>query len=112
MKSSGFVGGSINPCLYVEKSRKGLVHIASYLDDNLMIVVIAAIDDAIEELKHKGLVLKIVEGLKEYLSWKINFSNKKRAWLGQLHLVKNLEKKFGRLVQEIQSHKTPGTPKF
>ena len=60
MKSSGFFGGSIDPCLYVEKSMKGLVCIASYVDDNLMIVVIAAIDDAIEALKHKGLVLKIV----------------------------------------------------
>ena len=41
-----------------------------------------AIDDAIEALKNKGLVLKIVEGLQDYLSCKIKFSkDRKRAWL-------------------------------
>ena len=58
-------------------------------------------------------MLKIVEGLQDYLSWEIKFSdNKKCAWLGQPHLIKNQENKFGGLVNHIQSHKTPGTPKF
>ena len=35
----------------------------------------AAIDDAIEALKSKGLVLKIVEGLQDYLSCKVKFSD-------------------------------------
>ena len=78
-----------------------------------MIGNIATIDDAIEALKNNGLVLKIVEGLQDYLSCKIKFSNyKKHAWLGQPHLIKNLEKKFGGLVEEIWRHKTPSTPKF
>ena len=68
MKSSGFVGGSINPCLYVKKSTKGILYVALYVDDNLMIGDIAAIDDTIEALKNKGLVLNIVEGLQDYLS--------------------------------------------
>ena len=92
---------------------KGLVYVALYIDDNLMVGDIVAIDDAIEVLKNKGLVLKIVEGLKEYLSCEIKFSNNKKcAWFGQPHLIKNLEKKFSRVIQEIWSHKTPGTPKF
>ena len=37
---------------------------------------------------------------------------KKRAWLGQPHLIKNLEKKFGEHMQDVQSHKTPGMSKF
>ena len=54
-----------------------------------------AIDDAIESLKSKELVLKIVKGLQDYLSYEIKFSDdKKRAWLGQSHLMKKLEKKF------------------
>ena len=78
-----------------------------------MVGDIATIDDAIEALKSKGLALKIVEGLQYYLSCNIKFSNdKKHAWLGQPHLIKNLENKFGGLVNHIQSHKTPGTPKF
>ena len=55
----------------------------------------AAIDDATEILKSNGLILKFVEGLQDYLSCKIKFSrDKRRAWLGQPHLIKNMEKKF------------------
>ena len=44
-------------------SAKGIVYIALYVDDNLMVRNIAAIDYAIEALKSNGLVLKIMEGL-------------------------------------------------
>ena len=54
-----------------------------------------------------------MEGLQDYLSCKIKFSDKKKhAWLGQPHLINNLENKFGGLVNHIQSHKTPSTSKF
>ena len=113
LKSSGFEGGSIDPCLYVKMSAKGIVYIALYVDDNLMIGDNAMIDDAILVLKNKGLLLKIMEGLKDYLSCKIKISeDKKHAWLGQPHLIKNLKSKFEKLVNEVRSHKTPGTPKF
>ena len=78
-----------------------------------MVGDIAAIDDAIEALKSKGLVLKIMDGLQNYLSCEIKISdNKKRAWLGQPHLIKNLENKFGGLVSKVWHHKTSHTPKF
>ena len=55
----------------------------------------------------------MVDGLQDYLSCEIKISdNKKHAWLGQPHLIKNLESNFGRLVNKVQSHKTPCTPKF
>ena len=63
LKSTGFIGGSIDPCLNVKKSAKGIVYMALYVDDNLMIGDSATIDDAILVLKNKGLVLKIVEGI-------------------------------------------------
>ena len=64
-----------------------------------MVENIAAIDNAIEALKNKGLVLIIVEGLQDYLSCKIKIpDNKKHTWLGQPHLIKNLESKFGKLA--------------
>ena len=73
----------------------------------------ATIDDAILALKNKGLVWKIMKGLQDYLSCKIKISNhKKRAWFGQPHLIKNLKSKFEKLVNNVWSHKTPGTPKF
>ena len=113
LKSSGFKGGSIDPCLYVKRSMKGIVYIALYVDDNLMIGDKATIDDAIMALKNQGLVLKVVEGLQDYLTCEIKFSEKKkRAWLSQPHLIKNLKSKFEKLIQDVQSHKTPGTPKF
>ena len=46
LKSSGFVRGSIKPCLYIKKSTKGIVCIALYVDDNLMIRDIATINGA------------------------------------------------------------------
>ena len=63
MKSSVFVRGSIDPCLHVKKSTKGILYVALYIDNNLMMGDIAAINGAIEALKNKGLVLKIVAGL-------------------------------------------------
>ena len=65
LKSSSFIGGNINPCLYFKKSVKGIIYVALYIDNNLMIGNSATIDDAILALKGKGLVLKIVEGLQD-----------------------------------------------
>ena len=113
LKSSGFIGGSIDLCLYIKKSTKGIVYVALYLNDNLMIGDIAIIDDAIEALKNKGLVLKIMEGLQDYLSCKIKFSNdKKHAWPGQSHLIKNLESKFGGLSTKFRIIKLLVPPSF
>ena len=71
------------------------------------------IDDAIFVLKNKGLVLKIMKGLQDYLSCKIKISeDKKRAWLGKPHFVKNLKSKFEKLIKDVRSDKTPVAPKF
>ena len=66
LKKSGFVGGSIDPSLYVKKSAKDIVYIALYTDDNLMIGNLAAINEAIKALKKKRMVLKIMEGLQDH----------------------------------------------
>ena len=79
MKSSGFEEGSINPCLYVKRNAKGTVYVALYIDDNLMIGDKAVIDDAILLLKNKGLVLKVMEGLKDYLSCEVKISEDKNV---------------------------------
>ena len=54
-----------------------------YVDNNLMVGDVAAIDDVIKAKKSNGLVLKVLEGLHDDLSFKIKFSkNKNRTWLG------------------------------
>ena len=79
----------------VKKSVKGLLYIALYVDNNLMVGDVKAIDDAISALKNNGLVLKVMEGLQDYLSCKIKFSkDKKSAWLGKSHLKKEYEKEI------------------
>ena len=99
----GFVGGNINSCLYIKKSAKGIVYIALYIDDNLLVVDIKAIDDAIIAFKNNGLVLKVVERLQDYLPCEIQFSTEKKgAWLGQSHLIKNIEKKLVFRVTKLQ----------
>ena len=52
----------------VKKIMRGIAYVALYIDDSLMVGNIATINDAIEVLKSRGLTLKIVEGLQDYLS--------------------------------------------
>ena len=72
LKSLGFFGGNVNPCFYVKKSAKGVLIAALYIDDNLIIASIEAIDDAIAAIKETGLVSKIVEGPQDCLTCKKN----------------------------------------
>ena len=62
------MGGNVDPFLCDKNSKKGIVYVALCVDDNLMIGDVKAIDDANAFFKENGLVLKIVEGLQDYLS--------------------------------------------
>ena len=111
LKIIGFIGSNVDPCLWMRRDKKGLIYIALYVDDNLLIGTQEAIDDTIEQLRAQGLVLKIENELDDYLSCDIKFSsNGRRAWLGQPHLISKLETKFGDQVQKLQNYNTPGTP--
>ena len=82
LKNARFVKDHVDPCLYFKKSAKGEVYIALYVNDNLMVGNMKAIDETIAALKNNGLVLKVVQGLQDYLSCEIKVSeNKQRAWL-------------------------------
>ena len=111
LKKIGFTGGDVDPCLFVRRSSKGICFIAIYVDDNLLVGHPAAIEETIELLKENGLVLKVEDDLHDYLSCEIQFSpDKKKAWLGQPHLINKLEKKFGNQVTGKRQYLTPGTP--
>ena len=113
LRKIGFVGGDVDPCLYMRRNKFGIVFIAIYVDDNLMVGHPAAIEDAIEGMKQNGFILKVEDNLNDYLSCEIKFSNdQKQAWLGQPHLVSNLNKTFGEMVKGKRTYKTPGTPQL
>ena len=58
-----FVGGIIYQCLFVRKSLAGIVYVALYVDDNLMIGHPKAIDEVISLLRKNNLVLNIQDNL-------------------------------------------------
>ena len=111
LKDLGFTGGTVDPCLFYRETEKGKVYFGLYVDDNLLIGDLPAIQEAIQELKEKGLVLKVDDNLNDYLSCDIRFSEEKnRAWIGQPHLIANLQDKFGDKVSKLRNYVTPGTP--
>ena len=68
---------------------KVIAYAALYLNNILIIGEMEAIYDNVEALKSNLLVLNVMDGLQDYLSSKIKFSeDKKRAWLGQPCLIK------------------------
>src|SRR6056300_736434 len=109
----GFEEGIVDPCLMVRKNKLGIVMIAIYVDDCLMIGKQEAIDDAIAGLEKSRFKLKIENELTDYLSCNIIFNKSKtKAWVGQPHLLKNLREKFGERVKKLQMYRTPGTPGY
>ena len=71
MKKVGFARGTVDPCLHMKKSLKGIIYVALYVDDNLMMGNPKAIDKAVEQLKKNRLELKVIEILWDYLSCEI-----------------------------------------
>jgi hypothetical protein len=52
----------------------------------------------------------VFDKLTDYLSCEIVLSeDRKKAWIGQPHLISNLDKKFGDKVKNLRTYKTPGT---
>ena len=45
LKNVGFIGGNVNPCLYVKESVKGIVYVALYVDYNLIVEDVEVIDN-------------------------------------------------------------------
>ena len=111
LKKLGFLGGDVDPCLFTRKDEYGLVFVAIYVDDNLVVGHKKAVDRTITQLREEGLMLKVEDNLHDYLSCDICFSqDRKRAWLGQPHLISNLAKTFRDEMKGLMKYLTPGTP--
>ena len=83
----------------LKRVQKGTVYVAMYVDETLMLGNVDAINDAIAALKEIGQVLKIVEGLQDYLSREKILTEKKKTWIEQPHLIKNLAKSLGIMLK-------------
>ena len=111
LKKLGCKGGFADPCIMIQCNKNGLIIVSIYVDGNFCVGHKKALMEFVIELREHGLIIKVAEGLTDYLSCKIVVSeNGRKAWIGQPHLIKKLEKKFGGLVENLQSYRTPGTP--
>jgi hypothetical protein len=87
--------------------------IGIYVDDCLVIGKHDKIDELIVELKTSGFNLKVKNNLTDYLICQlIENSELKEILILQLHLINNLEAKFGDEVKNKRIYKTPGAPRF
>ena len=112
LKSIGFEGGDIDPCLLFKRTKDGLVLIGLYVDDLLIIGSEQDMDVVIKDIE-KHFKIKIEGDLKDYLSCEIRFSKDgKQAWIGQPHLIKKMEKLFEEEISKKMECQTPGTPGF
>ena len=110
LRDCGFTGGRVDPCLMMRKNEKGVVYVAIWVDDSLLVGDDAAIDATIEDLQKAGFKLKIEGSLDDYLSCQI-ITNEKgdKGWIQQPHLIKKIDKAFGQLVRKMKVYKTPAS---
>ena len=107
----GFKQCQSDPCLFMKKDANGVCIILVYVDDCLAVGDRKAIDAALKGIKENGFSMTVSEELSDYLSCEIKFSkDKKKAWVGQPHMIKKIEKTFGEEVTGMQKYQTPGTP--
>ena len=111
MKKIGFEGGYPDPCLYSRKDENGVVFLAVWVDDSLLVGDKEAIKKAFQDLRGEGFVLKEDGSLDDYLSCKISMNvDKTKGWIHQPHLLTKMKKRFGGLIKGLQSYKTPSAP--
>ena len=111
LTDGGFDKSDADPCLMTKKDALGWVFMALYVDDCLIVGNSKPINETINHMRKKGLSLKITEELEDYLSCDIKLDRKnKKGWIGQPHLIQDLESKFWEMVKHLTSYRTPGTP--
>ena len=111
MKELGFKQSAADPCLFIRKNELGLAIVLIYVDDGLCVGDKRALRQFFDQLREKNLELKVAEDMEDYLSCQVLFSkDKKKAWLGQPHMVKKILHVFGKLVEDVRVPTTAGPP--
>ena len=113
LKGCGFKGSPVDPCLWIKHSKLGIVMVAVYVDDCLVVGSEKGIEEMIICLKNCDFGLKIEDNLTDYLSCKIQINQQtKTTYVMQPHLINSLIEKFGEEVSNLSIYGTPGTPRF
>ena len=83
-----------------------------YVDYNLLIGNKTTIRKTVKQLK-KEFNVTVKEDTGDYLGCEVLTSENKRvSWIGQPHLDKNLQYRFGTLTNDMRIPKTPSPPGF
>lgn len=102
LRKIGFKGGYPDPCLYSKRDEYGVVFLAVWVDDSLLVGDAKAIEKAVQALKDEGFSLKEDGSLDDYLSYEITMNKEKTiGWIHQPHLLTKLEKRFGGLIEGL-----------
>jgi hypothetical protein len=113
MKSIGFKQCGSDPCLMMRKDQVGTLYVLTYVDDNLVVGDRKAMDKLLKEIDRSEFTVTVENELKDYLSCEIIADKeRKKAWIGQPHMVKKIIKTFEEEIQGMQVYQTPGTPGF
>ena len=111
MKELGFTQSAADPCLFVRKNELGLAIVIIYVDDGLCVGSKPALRQFFDQLREKNLELKVSEDMEDYLSCQVLFSkDRRKAWLGQPHMVKKILTAFEELVEDVRIPTTAGPP--
>ena len=112
LKKIGFSQSYAEPCLFIRQNKqKEFLLLVVHVDDCYIVGNLNEVERLVKDIEANGLKVKVSYNTSDYLSCEIvHNKDQQRAWLGQPHLVKKLEKSFGHLVEKLQVYKTPGTP--
>jgi len=109
----GFKRCPSDPCLFRRGSGEKTLIILCYVDDNLVIGKQQETDKFLEEFKKSEFKFTLEEDLNDYLSCNIQMDPETvTGWIGQPHMVKKIEKTFGKELANMQNYTAPGTPVF
>ena len=83
----------------------------TYVDDNLCIGHDKALKALTDGVVRHGLQITIEQKLTDYLSCEIRLNpDRTKAWVGQPHMVKKINKEFGEEAKKCQTYQTAGSP--
>jgi len=112
MVKLGFLISAADPCLFSRAMARMIIIIFLHVDDGFACGKLQELLHFFKEVKQL-LKLTMEESIGDYLSCEVNFKeDKTRAWLGQPHMIKKIEKAFGEKAYRLMEYLTPGNPAF